>query len=627
MPERLTLWFAKAFAKAGRAGVAFLLTSSIWLLLALLNSTSIFRDVFALGAWITGLWLTFRLARWIAGHLVWRLRHRLIVTYLFVAVAPVVLLIAIAQAAAYLLLLQVGMNVVTTELDHRLTETAALADAVRERPNAIESTVKPFFTRRYPDLAVAVRSGTSFESFPPGADVPPPVTGFQASRAIIRRGTQFYLWANRKTSTGDVTVLAPLNDALLAQLAPEIGSISLEQNLAAAATARRLLPTPASRFDIPFFWFATLRAAEWEHPTEASRDVRLAIETRMSTVLAAVFNRKADVAQSFVQFFVVFGIVLFVLVEIVCWIIGVWMTRSITNTVHHLYQGTQHIAEGRFSHRMPIAGRDQLAEVGTSFNRMTAHIEQLVDVAKEKERLQSEIEIAQEVQGQLYPTLEPRSPHLRVAAVYRSARIVSGDYFDYTHAGPGRVALAIGDVAGKGISAALLMASIQSSLRTQVSHGHPQTSNEIVARLNRHLCASTSSEKYATFCLGLYDESTGALAYTNAGHIPPVIVRSGDVLRFDVNGTVVGAFSHAAYESSSVALLPGDLIAWFTDGLTEPENEFGEMFGDDRVYDVLLTHAHRDEQSIAHELLEAVRQWTGKGELQDDITLMLVRRL
>jgi sigma-B regulation protein RsbU (phosphoserine phosphatase) len=614
----------------GRAGVAFAVTSLAWLILSFTGMLELLRIVFGIGAWVTGAWLALRIARWAAERAVWRLRHRLIVTYLFLAVAPVLLLLAIATAGAYSLLLQVAMNVVTTELDHRQQELAAITEAARDvAPSSITAILDPFFTRRYPGLLLVAHRGNSTTRIPADAEVPPPVVGFDASRGIVHRKGIFFLWANRKLPDGDITVVAPLNGPLLAQLAPELGVVTLERNLADFdGEARNLLPAAEGSFDAPLFWFALLRASEWERPGELSRDVRIGIQTRRSTALAALFNRRADVAQGFVQAFLIGGAILFVLVELICWVIGVTMTRTITNTVHHLYQGTQHIADGRFSHRMPITGRDQLAEVGTSFNRMTAHLEKLVAVAQEEERLQSEIAIAREVQDQLYPTLQTRSSHLRVAAVYRSARMVSGDYFDYETAGDGRVALAIGDVAGKGISAALLMSSIQSSLRTQLGHSELQTTEEIVTRLNRHLCASTSAAKYATFCLGLYEDATQTLYYTNAGHIPPVLIRDGKTCRLDVNGTVVGAFENAVYDSSALPLIPGDLLAWFTDGLSEPESEFGEMFGEERLIELLRTNAHKTEQQIADIVLDAIRQWTGQqDELQDDITLMLVRRL
>jgi sigma-B regulation protein RsbU (phosphoserine phosphatase) len=211
--------------------------------------------------------------------------------------------------------------------------------------------------------------------------------------------------------------------------------------------------------------------------------------------------------------------------------------------------------------------------------------------------------------------------------VCRPARTVSGDYFDYASIRPGYIAFAIGDVAGKGISAALLMASLQSSLRTQLQ-AVPDipSSSAIVARVNRHLCASTTPNKFASFCLGLYDEDAHALLYTNAGHLPPALIRKGLPTRLDVNGTVVGCFPNATYEESRIAMEPGDLLLWFTDGISELENAFGDMFGEDRLIDLVAKNAHHTEQRIIDLVLEAAREWCGSNEMQDDLTLLLLRR-
>ena len=250
--------------------------------------------------------------------------------------------------------------------------------------------------------------------------------------------------------------------------------------------------------------------------------------------------------------------------------IGISLTRTVTGAVHGLYEGTQRIAKGDFAWRIPVKGNDQLAELGHSFNNMTAQIENLVVIAKEKERLQSEVEIASEVQNQLFPRSAPAMRTIELIGVCQAARMVSGDYYDYLCLPDGNLALAIGDVAGKGISAALLMASIQSIMRTQLAAGlarsaavgnghaagHVSTSS-MVAQLNRQLYASTAPEKYATFFFGVYDEQSRILTYTNAGHLPPLLLRGGESQLLDVTGTVVGAFPVIRYEEQTVEIAAG----------------------------------------------------------------------
>jgi len=314
--------------------------------------------------------------------------------------------------------------------------------------------------------------------------------------------------------------------------------------------------------------------------------------------------------------------------------IGVRLTRSITGSVFRHYEGTEKAIEGDFSHRIAVKGRDQLADLSHSFNHMTESIEHLLTVAKEKERLQSEMEIASEVRNQLYPRRPLETPFLRVTGLCHPARVVSGDYFDYEALGGARVLLAIGDVAGKGISAALLMASLQSSLRMQLADAAVSTS-QMVGRINEQLHAATTPEKFASFCAGTYDEAGSVFTYTNAGHLPPLVVRNGapagseerPVERLDVNWMVVGAFTEASTTESRVVLRSGDLLVFFTDGVSEPENAYGEMVGEERLAELISRHAHLSEEQILENVWKGVREWSGEGEMPDDMTLLLARKL
>jgi phosphoserine phosphatase RsbU/P len=210
--------------------------------------------------------------------------------------------------------------------------------------------------------------------------------------------------------------------------------------------------------------------------------------------------------------------------------------------------------------------------------------------------------------------------------------MVSGDYYDFMALTESSLAFAIGDVAGKGISAALLMATIQSTMRTQLSatNGagprHLSTST-LVSTLNRQLYATTAPEKYATFYFALYDDMTQTLSYTNAGHLAPMLLRRSTITTLDSTGTVVGAFPIARYGEKQLQLEQGDMLVAYTDGIVEPENAYGEMFGEDRLKDLLLKYASVDSSEIIARTMEAVNVWTGGGELQDDMTMVVARRL
>jgi sigma-B regulation protein RsbU (phosphoserine phosphatase) len=218
------------------------------------------------------------------------------------------------------------------------------------------------------------------------------------------------------------------------------------------------------------------------------------------------------------------------------------------------------------------------------------------------------------------------------------ARMVSGDYYDYQAVSDHKLAIAIGDVAGKGISAALLMATIQSAFRMELraslelaapsssANGFRLSTARMVSDLNQQLHATTSPEKFASFCVALYDDETGLVTYTNAGHPPPILIRDGAATRLDINGTVVGAFPFSRFTESKMELRSGDLLIWYTDGITEPENEYGEMFGEERLIEFIAKNSERQDPSIIETLMESVRQWTGSPELSDDMTVVLARK-
>jgi sigma-B regulation protein RsbU (phosphoserine phosphatase) len=355
------------------------------------------------------------------------------------------------------------------------------------------------------------------------------------------------------------------------------------------------------------------------------------VDTRYSAVLGIVFGQKGDWSELWTTALIAL-VGLFLIVEIASLWAGIKLTRSITGAVHELYEGTRHVREGDFSYRIPVAGEDQLAELAGSFNTMTQNLGKLIVVAKEKERLESELTIAREVQNQLFPKDSPLTKTLELKGVCNPARMVSGDYYDFMPLAGDSLAFAIGDVAGKGISAALLMATIQSTMRTQLNTVNGSASQHfsaaaLVATLNRQLYATTSPEKYATFFFGIYLEATNALTYTNAGHLAPILLRGSDIQMLDSTGTVVGAFPIARYEEKTVQLSAGDVLLAYTDGITEPENVYGEMFGEERLKDLVVKYSKADSTELIARTMEAVMEWTGAGELQDDMTLVVARRL
>jgi phosphoserine phosphatase RsbU/P len=353
----------------------------------------------------------------------------------------------------------------------------------------------------------------------------------------------------------------------------------------------------------------------------------------------------------------VFGGV-FLTLELLALFAAGWMTRAVTGMVHRLYRATEYIKRGDFSHRVKARSDDQLGELAGAYNDMAANIETLLEERVERERLEREIEIAAEVQAQLFPRRVPELATAEIAAECRAARGVAGDYYDYVAITPGLVALALGDVSGKGISASLVMSNLQASLRAQttilaerlrvaeravVASVGGQTGEleppcgvtgsdracaveEIVASINAHLYQSTEANRFVTLFLALYDDHARGLRYTNAGHNAPVLIRAdGRYERLDVGGTVVGAFDFARYEESAVTLAPGDLLLVFSDGISEAQNATGAEYGEQRLIEYARSQRTHTAAELRQAIFTEIEHWSGARERDDDQTVVILK--
>lgn len=569
------------------------------------------------------------LVRWgrVALHkLIWHLRDRLIVAYFFIAVIPIAVILLAARWVVLDLGGQIAVYLVNSELDRRVDGLEDIAKSLAEVPEsrrgAMLDQIATLFEDRFPGLRVQLVEGTG--------DMGP-------SGVVVREGL-LYLRARAAHQQVRVALLAPLNRAALASLAPGLGPVSiigldsasslkLHESPANAAIVE--LPPAINRFDIELRWASQIPVADFSDPSR-THDALLGVRSRVSALLRTLFA--ASTGRADLRNDMMLAGILLVLAQAISVYIGVSVTRAITQAFTGLYEGTQRVMRGDFSHRIPVKGDDQIAEVTTSFNQMTGNIERLLEVSKEKERFEAELAIARQVQEQLFPRGAPSLQTLEIVAVSNPARMVSGDYFDYQPLAGSKTAFLLADVAGKGVSAALLMASLQACFRMQAHDLRAEPSraastSSLVARINQQLHASTAPEKFATFFLAIYDDVTGELTYTNAGHLPPILVRSGEARFLDVNGMVVGAFAFAKYDESRLQLEPGDLLFGYTDGVTEAENEFGEMFGEQRLIGVLCKSCALEPPAIFQAVADAVKQFTGSpSELQDDMTMILARR-
>jgi sigma-B regulation protein RsbU (phosphoserine phosphatase) len=278
---------------------------------------------------------------------------------------------------------------------------------------------------------------------------------------------------------------------------------------------------------------------------------------------------------------------------------------------------------------------------------------ELVQEIALEERLRHELAIATTVQQRLFPESPPEMASLELSGVCYPARGVGGDYYDFIALGPGKIGIAVADVAGKGISAALLMCSVQASLRSQA-----QTVNgnltKLVSSMNKLLHVSTDAASYATFFYAQFDERTGLLTYVNAGHNPPMVLRcaktakaqgvgaggyealipderAGDgegrpeVTLLTKGGPIIGAFDDCVYEQETIQMQSGDLLVAYTDGVTEARDAYDTEFGEASLRRIIDSCAHVPAQELSERIVQSVRDWCGDVPPHDDLTLVVMK--
>jgi sigma-B regulation protein RsbU (phosphoserine phosphatase) len=241
---------------------------------------------------------------------------------------------------------------------------------------------------------------------------------------------------------------------------------------------------------------------------------------------------------------------------------------------------------------------------------------------RELARKEAELSFALQVQQALFPQRFPAGTGLEFSAVCVPARGISGDYYDVIDLPDGRLAFAIADVSGKGISAAILMSNVHAVLRILAASG--QVLDKLFVDVNRHLLQVSGDFHFTTLFYAEWDAGRHRLRYVNAGHLPPLLLSGDSRLRLRASGPPLGLFADAAHAADEVELKPGDLLTLYSDGITEAGATEGREFGEERLLSVLAAHAGRPLHEIQGTVLGAVRNWWGK-ELEDDMTLLLVR--
>jgi sigma-B regulation protein RsbU (phosphoserine phosphatase) len=703
----------------------------------------------------TTVYYGFKGLRWLKRRLLWRVRRRLVITYLFVGLTPIVLLGALGfmfaiSASIADMPRTVTMHLEETERRSRLS-AAAIAEGFSRLPSdADERRVKAWLDDQtsllqasLPGARVAVwraananeeadglghegpaqftsepiderTRGTGSDGGPVGAPLPEWLRGRDqwsgftfvslpedvpeyfapaSIRALVRAKANDRVWAlllvvpvspalvqeTRETTGVDVHpfFVDPVKDKLLNEAAhtgqdqpPGRGPsyrINYEHNqiVIVEGGKRIVIDLKKDQFGEPMpnsLGPVFLASRNWQSGEE-SQNVAFLFSWSFAAASRQLLGGE-KVGRVLMQALVAIAS-FFLVLELLALISAAWMTRAVTSTVHRLYRATEFIKRGDFSHRVQVRSHDQLGELSEAFNEMSATVSSLLEERVKRERLEREVEIAAEVQAQLFPRRVPDLVTVEVAAECRAARGVAGDYYDYVEIAPGLVAFALGDVSGKGLSASLVMSNLQASLRAQTtitaerlelaeravavstaddSGSSSSASAERLQRaraaftemdgavsrkitnINTQLCRSTEANRFATLVLALYEDGTRRLRYSNAGHNPPILVRAdGTVERLTTGGMMIGAFEWARYEEASTTIHAGDLLVIFSDGISEAENQSGEEYGEERLIEFAVQHRALSADELRNAIFDEIDEWSGERERGDDQTIVIIK--
>jgi sigma-B regulation protein RsbU (phosphoserine phosphatase) len=676
----LRSWPGRLFIVA----TAFKLVISLFRLVGDLPSwLRVINNAATIGLAFSVLFFVTRLVFLVQRRLLWRVRRKLILSYIFIGVVPTLLILGFVLLSGWFIAGTVGAYLFRDGYDEVTEKVRLLGDAaaleIGRSPQTTEETINRVqhngsLSLRYPTLSMAfvpagpgapaavsrgpwehLRNRANAPGVGPdlvptvpdwvrtkgdGFVGPTPLMNADATRdseLVVRAAIP----AGQSKRLGWVIVDLPVDTILLNRLYESTGlkvaAISLASpnsdgtvtgaQFANAEESDRLsaFGTTVSRFD----------AHDWRD----GRIVRVTVS--LTYRVRDLFSRLGDaqsmqvrdytLAGAFSVLLVVVG-VLFLIIELVALVMGVTLARSITSSVHELFMGTERVRQGDFTHRIRIATQDQLGELAGSFNQMTGSIENLLQTAAEKKRLEEELRIARQIQMSLLPRGPLEMPGLGVTALCVPAREVGGDYYDFFPLGASRLGVLIADVAGKGTSAALYMAELK-GLVLSLSQIY-QSPRQLLIEANRILSATLDSRSFITMTYAVIDVANGVMTYARAGHTPLIFLpASGTGAQVLVpNGMVLGLRIEGAearfgelLEEKQVRLGVGDVIVFYTDGITEAMNPASDLFGESRLSRIVEEHGHLQSGELRERILREIEAFVGSADQHDDMTMILIK--
>ncbi len=360
-----------------------------------------------------------------------------------------------------------------------------------------------------------------------------------------------------------------------------------------------------------------------------SSSAYLSVFSTPGLILSELYSKSNPVSRILFGALLVLGILLLVLESFVLGF-GIRISAGITSAVRALHRGARRIAAGDLDTPIAIPNEDELGDLAAAVNEMAAGVKRGRAEASKREALERELAVAREIQERLLPHVMPAVPGFEISGASLPSQQVGGDYFDFLDLEDGRLGIAIADVSGKGIPAALLMANLQAILRGQAEERGDVSA--VLARVNSFLVRSTDPHMFVTFFYGILDRVKGVFLSSNAGHNPPLLLRvDGTIEWLSAGGLLLGFLAGQDYAQQATELRPGDVVVLFTDGITEASDPGApdrpdRFFGEERLIEVVRRSAGLTAGEIQAAILDAVAAHTAGAPQSDDITLVVFKR-
>jgi sigma-B regulation protein RsbU (phosphoserine phosphatase) len=598
--------------------------------------------------WCFGLLWGFRLVRWLVRRFMWRIRTKLLVSYLFIAVVPVVLLVMFFLLAGALMGGLVAGHMVSGEVQRAADSLDALATAAMARlplddPHvaaALEARLAPA-RAIHPKLSYTlVRAGRSLAA---SGDAPRGLPAWWTERAdfhgFVVDGERYVLRAVSVRGDAFLVLEAPVDKDLFKAFEERTGihlltvggrverrgegEIQISVN---ERSARRIDPSGRGEDIAGLPFFALAERTDWETGGQEAEPITFYFEPR--DFIKRLSPGALNTGEILVRVLGIVGVVFLVMYGVAL-LVGLLVARTITRSVHALSVGTEKLRQGDFAHAIEVRSRDQLGDLAESFNVMARGIQSLLQEQAEKERLEEELRIARQIQMSLLPQGAVDLPGLRVAALCLPAAEVGGDYYDLLPLSPTRMGVLVADVSGKGTSAALYMAELK-GLVLSLSRIYDSPA-QLLREANRILAANMDSRSFVTMTYAVVDTEARRMRYARAGHNPLIHLdgRTGLTRVLTPAGLGLGIDGGDRFdqilEEDDLPLVSGDTFLFFTDGLSEAMNGASELFGEHRLREVLERAEDLGSDALRDRILEEIQAFVGEAAQHDDMTLVILK--